>query len=369
MAGTPITPKDPRAEARALYRRELMRARVADKVRGKLRQEKADKEFKAPETDWSLKDSLAKDLPPLQYTLDRIHPRGSNSLIAAQYKVGKTTLAGNLAKSYADGVAFMGQFGVKPGDGRLAFFNYELTEEQFLDYIRPLRIQNPDNISVAHFRGSRFDLKSPAAYDWAVKWLRERECTALIVDPFGAAARLVNENDNSEARLWLLRLEEMKKEAGVEDLWMMAHTGRGMADEGEEHVRGASAVDDWADVRWAYTKQNGHRYLKADGRGVYVPEFQVGFDRDTAELYLNSTNGRTASRSEAALEGAIQAVGESPGITSSALRAAMTGDTKDRNAGIKTAVAKGFIRVEPGKNNAQHHHLTDEGMALYRARN
>lgn len=354
----------PAEKRRAMYRTELFRQRIQHKVRDTLRKEEADRAFKEPESDWTLKDTLAKDLPPLRYTIDRLHPTGGNSLIAAQYKVGKTTLAMNLARSYADGDCFMGQFNVKPGDGRIAILNYELTEEQFLAYVKPLNIENPDNVAVLHLRGYRFDLRSPRAAEWAVNWLQERECVAMIVDPFGAAARLTNENDNSEARLWLMALDELKAEAGIDDLWMLAHTGRGMADEGAEHVRGASAVDDWADVRWSYTKQNGHRYLSADGRGVYVPEFQVGFERANSELYLAAVTGRAANRGEAALRGAVEAVSANPGIGKTKLRDAMSGDTKDREAGIREAVNLGYVRVEEGPKNAKFHHVTEAGEAF-----
>lgn len=363
----PITPKtDRRAHVRKMRQAALEQLEAREWARSKHDEKKADAEFIPPDSGGTLAEMLAKPQEPLQYTIKELHPRGGNGLIAAQYKVGKTTLILNLARSWADDEPFLDEFEMSTDGGNLAIFNYELTEQQFLDYARPLGLRHPERISVLHLRGKRFDLRSPRAFDWAADWLAERDCTGLILDPFGAAARLRNENDNSEARMWLLDcVDPLKEASGVVDLWLPAHTGRGEAEEGGEHVRGASSVDDWADVRWLYTKQfevkedgrkYGQRYLRADGRGVSVSERQIGFDRDDNSLHVGALVGRAQGRSEGLVSNVVALVEAEPGINSGELRKRLPGDTKYKNEAIQKAVDQELIRVEPGKNNSKHHY-------------
>lgn len=382
-AATPWTVAEAKEEeASADFDRALQRAIVNERVKEHLAIARADAMFTAPVSDPSLKEMLAKEREPLRFTIDGLHPEGSNALIAAQYKVGKTTLVANLAKSYADGDKFLGNFHMEPGAGRIALFNYELTEDMLLDeYLIPLGIENPDRVAVLNLRGMNFDLRSPAAFDFGVKWLRERGCDALIVDPFGAAARLANENDNSEARNWLLgTLDPFKEAAGIRDLWMPAHTGRGEKEEGAEHVRGASSTDDWADVRWLYSRakvsdEKGNevwrRFLGASGRGVDVSEREIRFEKEDRWLFVGDFVSRAKARSEGASVQAVRVAvgmtepgGAQPGPRSGELLAAMKGDTAVIKAGVKTAIQKGWFQIVNGPNNAKFHVVTELGRAV-----
>jgi hypothetical protein len=353
----------------------LRRLQVQERARELHREAKADEEFRPPASDLDLAAALIREREALTYTIDRLHPTGSNSLIAAQFKVGKTTLMANLLQSYADGDEFLGEFAVHPGPGRIALFNYELTEQMLYDeYLGPMGIGSPERVAVLNLRGSNFDLRSPAAFAFAVEWLRERGCDALVLDPFGAAARLANENDNSEARNWLLGvLDPLKAAAGIRDLWMPAHTGRGQAEEGEEHVRGASAVDDWADVRWNYTKarvadENGgswRRFLSANGRAVDVSEREIAHDKDDHSLYVSQYLSRTQLRASNTATQVVEVVTKHPGINATALKDALHGGSRDKGPAISQAMREGLIHVRIGgpgqKSNAKLYYPGAEG--------
>lgn len=346
-----------------LRKAAVERLEATEYARGKLRAREADKAFKAP-LGSSLKELLDADDEPLAYTIDGLHPTGSSTLIAAQYKVGKTTLMLNLAKSWADGDDFLGRYAFQAPDGALAIFNYELTDQQFRAYARPLGIANGQSVQVLNLRGLNFDLRSAKAMEWAADWLRERDCAGLILDPFGAAARLQNENDNSEARLWLLDcVDRLKAESGVQDLWMPAHTGRGEVENGGEHVRGASAVDDWADVRWNYTRQDQMRYLRAHGRGVDVAEFQVGYDPTDTSLYFSSESGRAANRGKGQVDQVVALCQATPGIGVNDLRKGLKGGNKAKDEAIKAAVEGGLVKVKLGPNRTHMHYVVKKKKA------
>lgn len=350
----------------AKFTQDLEHERRRLRVRETIREEQADAEFVRPQSDASLRESLAKPRPPLPYTIDRLHPTGSSALIAASYKVGKTMLMMNLTRSYADGERFLGYFKMHPGSGRIAYWNFELPEDMFLDYIAPLGIVNPDRIVPLHLRGKQFDLRSPAAFKWAVGWLRGKGCDALVADPLANFARLTNENDNAEAARFLSDYaDRLKDAAGLKDLWIPAHTGRGAAEEGDEHVRGASSVDGWADVRWNYTKQFitrddgvvvAPRYLSAFGRRVEVGEHTVEFDAETSDLIITERQSRAQARHESHAQRVLAIVTAGPGINSTALGGRLGIGNRDKPTVIKQALDQGLIRVEYGARNSKNYY-------------
>lgn len=359
-AATPWTTREAEASVdEAEVVKALQRALVNEEVRERLAVRRADALFRVPTSDLTLAEMIAKERTPLRYTIADLHPEGSNALIAAQYKVGKTTLVVNLAKSYADGDKFLGHFAMSPGGGRIALFNYELTEDMLLDeYLIPLGIENPDRVVVLNLRGLNFDLRSRAAFTFGVKWLRERGCDALIVDPFGAAARLTNENDNSEARNWLLgTLDPFKDAAGIQDLWMPAHTGRGEKEEGAEHARGASSVDDWADVRWLYSRAKmpdaegettWRRFLSANGRGVGVSEREIRFDKEDRSLFVGDFMSRAQARATAGHADVLRIVNARPMINATDLKDGLAVGSRDKARIIESALRSGVIKVIDG---------------------
>lgn len=110
----------------------LYDARVREEVRRRLDTEAAHKSFRPP-APGTLADALARPRIGPKYAIQELHPSDSNSLLVAQYKTGKTTLTLNLVRALADGLPFLGHFEVTPLSGRVAFFNYELGENMFLD--------------------------------------------------------------------------------------------------------------------------------------------------------------------------------------------------------------------------------------------
>jgi hypothetical protein len=227
-------------------------------------------------------------------------------------------------------------------------------------------IANAQNIYRLSLKGMGFDLRSPKALRWAVDWLRERDCTGLIVDPYGDAANLGDENSTSEARQWLLGcLDVLKQESGVQDLWMPAHAGKAKAEPGNESARGATGLEGWADTRWYYTRQAdamGHqvRYFRAHGRMVDSPEFQVGYDPASALLYFSGEVNRTTQRTRGLVDKVVALCEKRPGIGSRDLREGLKGDNKVKKEAIDKAIEQGLVRVEKGASNKTMHYAVEQ---------
>jgi hypothetical protein len=277
--------------------KEEHRIVVREEARRRVLARKADEGFR-PLQRRSLKEALARDRPAEPPTLIfGLHRQGYNTTITARYKTGKTTLGANLLRALADGDPFLDRFSVAPPAGRIGLLNYETTEHDMLEWLESSGIQNTDRIAVENLRGHPFSLAAERNRQELMAWCREMAIEVLLLDPHRMAfSGFGKEIDNDDVNRFTATLDEVKAEAGVSDLFLFVHTGRGEAEDGAEHARGATALDDWADQRWVLAKSrepnDDTRYFYADGRLPYVPEFALEFDPATRRLSAGEGNRR-----------------------------------------------------------------------------
>lgn len=331
--------------------------RANDQAKDQLRQEKAAASFELPPSTPTLREELAQVSEPLAFTIDGLHPTGSNSLLTAQYKTGKTTLLINLLQSLVDGEPFLQAWEVKDLAGRAAFWNYELTEPQMRDWLKDVGIANLDRGSVWNLRGWPLPLTTPHVRDLAVDWLLERDIRFLIVDPFRRSfSGAGNENSNEEVGQFLDTLDVIKRRANVPDLVVATHTGRQEQLEGAERARGATVLDDWADSRWVLVKDKDERFFYAEGRDVSVPEGRLVFDPASRRLRAVEGEDRRSQRvHELAIE-AYDVVKKTPGIGKRELLSQMQGRKEARGDGVAEAIAREWIERKVDDKGHHHHY-------------
>ncbi|WP_203735134.1 AAA family ATPase [Paractinoplanes durhamensis] len=244
----------------------------------------------------SLDEMLARPVVGERYLIERLLGARHNMVLAAQYKTGKTTMGVNLIKSLADGAPFLGHK-VMSWEGRVAWWNGEMDDQDFHDYVRPLKVKNPKRVQLLHLRGRPVSILDPHSAEMVVKHLRDNEIGFWGVDSWRrfCAWNGVNENDNEAVERLTTRVDEIKERSGCDVFAAIAHTPRAAMEEGEERARGAAALDDWVDARWVLTKnRDGDRFLAVTGRGVGLEETKLEFNPATYRLTLGEGNRRTA---------------------------------------------------------------------------
>jgi RecA-family ATPase len=213
-----------------------------------------------PRESYTLRSYLDEPKLPKVERIEGLQRIGQDAALIATYKTGKTTLTANLAKSLADGAAFLGKFAVQAPSGRVGFWNAEMDAEDFEQYLREAGIENADGVAIWNLRGYRVDLLTDAGRDAAVAWLRSNDVAYWIVDPWAriCAWSHVNENDNGEVGSLLQRVREVADDAGVAELLYVHHAGYVPG-----RARGASVFSDSADVLWQYDRDadDDTRYL------------------------------------------------------------------------------------------------------------
>lgn len=296
--------------------------------------------------DLTLRDFVLETDEPVQWRIDGLHAVGHNTTLTASYKSGKSTLMINLLRSLADGCTFLGNGVIQPS-GRIAYWNLEVADQQMRDWGRKVGITNGDRIVVANLRGRRTNLWSDAACESVVTWLKRNEIECWIVDP---GARLLPgwpgsgnpENDNGVIGELCDRMDRIKQEAGVEDLWIPLHTGRA-----GQHSRGATRWDDWVDAIWRLKIQDmagiDMRLFSATGRDVDFPEVVLGYDKNTHREWAEES--LEAAQTTAEAKTVVRALrGQVMGLNSTDLRASMVGIGTDRKTAAITAAAdRGWI--------------------------
>lgn len=275
---------------------EVERQRIRLEAAKIIKEEEASKAYKEPIFVRNLGDELKLPEVATEWVIRDIFPQGANISITAQYKAGKTTLVNALAKSLADGEKFLDYFQEPVHPRRIVIFNYEVSENQYRRWMKDVNIKHSDYITLVHLRGERLPLISDKVQRLIISILKDLDCQTWILDPFARAfVGSGDENSNSDVGVFLDTLDFIKKQANVDNLVLPMHTGRAQ-EHGIDRARGATRLDDWADVRWLLSKTEEGRFFAADGRDVLLEQQALAFDEATRGLRLGGASAKVAKR-------------------------------------------------------------------------
>lgn len=365
------------APAEALDARTLAELRYRADVAAEVRRQQINKEARqqvtslefaktwtAPPSLSTLAEELAEPDVPLRFRIGKLLAEDGNAVLTAAFKAGKTTMCNNLLRSLADGDPFLGRFDVTIPDGRIASFNYEVSQGQYRRWLRNIGIVDQGRVSLLNLRGHRLPLTDPQVEDWVVKWLMDHNVKVWIVDPFARAmVSCGDENSNTDVGIVLDALDVIKRRAGVGELILPTHTGRAEQVAGAERARGATRLDDWADARWLLTVDDQRRrFFRANGRDVDVDEELLTFDAATGRLTMGGHDRRgMAARDDIA--DVVSWVREHPGLGKNEIADGMGRNRNRLFAQLDGAVASRAVYTVPGANRKVLHYASPQRLS------
>ena len=293
----------------------------------------------------SLEEEMKLPEEEIAWTIPDLIPTGANVTLTAQYKAGKTTLINNLAMALADGQRFLNYFKPANHEGRIVIFNYEVSENQYRRWMKDISIENSGKVTLVHLRGKAVPMISDYVRKEVIETLQSLNCQTWIVDPFARAfTGSGDENSNSDVGVFLDQLDIIKERAGVSNLILPVHTGRAQ-EQGIERARGATRLDDWADVRWLLKKTDDGRFFSADGRDVMLEEQMLRWDDRTRHLTLGGSDAKTAKRANLE-EMWVEVVKANPGLTTGALCQLLGKGTDDKGLASARKSAAFYKKVK-----------------------
>lgn len=310
----------------------------------------------------SLTDFLAESDAPVTYAIDQLLPTDGNATVCAPMKIGKTTLIGNLARSFADGIPFLGKFAAA-GPASIAIWDYEMNPDQLRAWLRAHGIRNTHNVSILPLRGVGPCFASEEFRAWAVQWLKDRRISTWVLDPAHRAAAGYPErkDPNDQVMDFTSDIDRVKHLSGVRNVIMPIHTGLN-----GEHARGAARWGDWPDAIWTYkNSEDGTRILGARGRDVSLDEMPLNFDRQTRVLSAPMFSGPASTYAPTKSDRLVMWLRNNPGQHPSKRLIAEKLKMRQEEAAtaMESAEADGLIVVQPGARRSHVAWLTGDWVA------
>lgn len=311
---------------------------------------------------------LAEPDLPTPYRIDQLSPAGGRTLLAAQYKAGKSSTVGNLIRSLVDGDPFLGRFNICETSRSLVLIDTELSENTLRLWLRQQGINNTaavaDVMSLRGKLGSFNIVDDRTRAQWATR-LADLGADYLILDCLRPALDAIGLDEHSDVGIFLTAFDALLDEAGVPDALLVHHMGHS-----GERSRGDSRLQDWPDSIWTIVRENENpasdRFFRAYGRDVDLPEGRLIFNTENRHLTFNP-----GSRGDTKVEAAALAVidllaytartsGEA--LSGNAIESQLKGEHGQKNVrqALERLFERGVTRVETGARNAKIYRISSE---------
>ncbi len=297
-----------------------------------------------------LDELLSEPEEQVSFVWDRTLPAGGTSICAAKPKVGKSTLARNLAVAITRGEAF---FGRATASGKVIYLCLEEKRAEVAAHFRRMGAQGAD----IHIHTGRAPDDALVALQTAID---ELEPSLVIVDPLSRFVRVRDFNDYAEVARGMEPLIDLARVTGCHIL-CVHHCGKG-EHEGADALLGSTALFGAVDTLLLMKRKEQARTLHTVQRyGEDMPETVAHLDAETG---IVTAGGELAAIQ---IEERKQAVQEAMGDES-----LTETDIKERLGGNQTLTAKAIralyesgalARTGAGKRNNPYRYQNREAVS------
>ena len=225
-----------------------------------------------------LSDLLAEPETPIPYIWHLTLPAGGFSICAAKPKVGKSTLARNLALAVARGEDF---FGRATKQGRVIYLSLEEIRSEITTHFRVMGSSGEDiRVHTGRVPGNTLQALSAA--------IEEVRPTLVIIDPLSRFLRVTDFNSYGEVTKALEPLIDLARESGCHIL-ALHHNSKGERDGGDS-LLGSTAFFAAVDTLLIMRRRENNRFVYSEQRyGENLPETLVNLDKQTGKVTHGGT--------------------------------------------------------------------------------
>jgi hypothetical protein len=227
-----------------------------------------------------LGDLMAQPDIPTEYLLEGRLVAGTVSVIVAKPKVGKSTLARNLALAVSTGSPFLGSDSLQ---GEVIYLALEERPEEIKADFLAMGATGEEPIQI-------HAAAAPAeAMPALVELVKNRKPRLVVIDPLFRLARIRDENAYAETYQALGALIDVARETGTHIL-LTHHAGKGKKSDAIDAPLGSTALGGIPATILVLKLTEGYRTLLTVQRiGADLPETILSFNPDTRTLSLGTS--------------------------------------------------------------------------------
>jgi hypothetical protein len=228
----------------------------------------------------SLRDCF--DSPPEEqpWLVEGRLPAGGMSIMTAKPKVGKSTLARQLALDVSTGEPFLGR---ETQQGAVIYFALEEKQQEVTNHFRDLGATGDEPIRV-HCGSAPL-----AALEEARILLRQYQPVLLVVDPLFKFTRVKDGNDYAGMTAALEPVLALARETGTHIL-CVHHSGKGERTDPTDAILGSTAIFGNVDTAIMLAKRENYRTICTSQRyGEDLPETVLDFDPGRRAVTLGAS--------------------------------------------------------------------------------
>lgn len=227
-----------------------------------------------------LGDLMAQPDIPTEYLLEGRLVAGTVSVIVAKPKVGKSTLARNLALAVSTGSPFLGSDTLQ---GEVIYLALEERPEEIKADFLAMSATGEEPIQI-HAAAA-----PEAAMPELVELVKSRKPRLVVIDPLFRLARIRDEKAYAETYQALGALIDVARETGTHIL-LTHHSGKGLKSDAIDAPLGSTALGGIPATILVLKRTEGYRTLQTVQRiGVELPETVLSFNSDTRTLSLGTS--------------------------------------------------------------------------------
>lgn len=283
----------------------------------------------------SLSELMARPDAPVNYLLDGRLVAGTVSVIVAKPKVGKSTLARNLALAVSRGRPFLGSPTLQ---GEVIYLALEERPEEIKADFKAMGAAGDEPIQI-HAANAPED-----ALPQLIQLVRRRKPCLVVIDPLFRLARIRDEKAYAETYQALGPLIDIARESGTHIL-LTHHAGKSMKADAVDAPLGSTALGGIVSTLLVLKRVECYRTLQTVQRiGNDLPETVLAFDFVTRTLSLG-TSKVEIERADAEKHILEYLEGTSEPQTQQQIRENVEGQTKMIRAALTSLTQSGKLQL------------------------
>jgi hypothetical protein len=289
----------------------------------------------------SLGDLLNEPDEVIEWIVEGLLPSSGFSLMVAKPKVGKSTLARQLALAVSRGEPFLGRQTVK---GAVLYVSLEEKRGEVRKHFRLMGADGTEDLGT--YTGST----PKDAHEWITKEIERKKPVLVIIDTLFRFIPISDLNDYAKASAALTPLLDLARSHAAH--LMALHHARKSAGDGADATLGSTAIFGTVDTQISIKRTDARRTIDTIQRyGVDLETTVLNFDPETKMAFLGGTkeDDDTLKIAEAILEFLKT---QSEPVTEKIIDDEVEGKTVHKRKALRDLFAKGEIaRSGGGKRN------------------